>query len=317
MDNRERSASKQINALVQSIRKRVIRCNYDHEKDSRTLLKYLKQAQGLGDPSLECLIINVHGLMNMLSGHLDDALEQYQQNYENYRLIGDVEGMAVSMNNQAVSHRLKGDNEKSLQVSERGLDLVADFAEQIGAQEVKNRVFLLAAKLASLVALGRFDEVQPVFDDMVAMGEPADTADRLRYNRKMACTHRAKAEMELHQGRVDEAWVSVKRALELGQLLNLTDELAEIQMTQAHIALMGEDDSARAESFWEHAEETMGKLPETFSPGCMFAEEAHYLMHRGYHREARRFAQKANGFLNQIDTPEAAQMIRSLSTVLG
>ena len=317
MDKQADSAARQIRALVNSIRGRALRGHYEYEKDTRTVQKYRDQAHALNDPVLEAEVINVLAIMDSFSGYFNKAVEQLQQNYQICHQVGDIGGMVLSINNLAALHRKTGKVDEAMTFYDQGTQLVTEHADQVDKHEISSYPQLLAGKLISLVILGRYDEALPVFDEVEAMGEILDTTDRLGYSRTMNYAYRAKAEIELSQQQVDQAKATIERALELAQMLNLTFELAEVQLVQAHIALLGENNPAQADSFWKEAEDIVSTIAITFNTGCLLAEEARYLIRAGQHQKASHFARIATELLNQTRTPEVEQIIRSLSTMLA
>jgi tetratricopeptide (TPR) repeat protein len=255
--------------------------------------------------------------MHSFSGYFDNAVEQLQQNYELFRQLGEVGGMVLSINNLAALHRKMGRTDEAIVFYDQAVALVAENADQTERHAVSSYPQLLAGKLLTLVMLGRHEEAQQVFDEVDALGEILNTTDRLGYSRTMNYAYRGRAEIELRQGQVDDAKATIKRAQELAQMLNLTFELAEVHLVQAHIALLGENNAAEAEAFWKQAEDIASTIMITFNTGCLLAEEARYLIRAGQAQKARHFAGIATELLNQTRTPEVEQIIRSLSAMLA
>jgi hypothetical protein len=315
MESQGYSVARQIRALVNSARGRVLRGHYDFEKDTLTLQKYRYQARALNDPVLEAEAINVLAIMNIYSGHFNSALEQLWLNYDIYQQAGDVGGMVTSLNNLAAMHRRMADYTESIKLCDQGIDLASEFADRVEKHEIRNYGLLLTGKLTALVILHRYDEARHLFDELWAIADQLVQADRLAYARVMTYGHRGKAEVELVQGHLDEAKSAVKLALELAELLNLPLELSIIHFTQAHIALAGEQDEADA--FWQKAEEVMATMTLSINSGWLYAEEAQYLSHEGYHDKAQYFARKAVEQLKLTRTPEVEQIIQSLSAMVN
>lgn len=313
MEHESYSTARQIRALVSSVGRRALRGHYDYDKDMRTVQKYRDQAQALNDPALEAQIANVLAIMNSFSGFFNKAIEQHEQNLEIYRQTNDINGMVLSVNNLAAMHRKVGMAQEAMSYYDQGTQLVAEVAGQVEPHEISSFPQLLAGKLVTLVILGRYDEAQQVFDEVEAVGEKLDSGDRLTYSRTMTYAYRGRAEIELSQQQVDEAKATIKRALELAELLNLTFELAEVRLVQAHIAALGESNMGEAESFWKMAEEIVTTTPVTFNTGCLFAEESRYLRRAGQNLKADYFARIATDLLNKTPTPEVEQIIQSLS----
>jgi tetratricopeptide (TPR) repeat protein len=316
MANQDYSASEQIRALVNSVRGRVLRGHYEYEKDRRTAEKFRDQARALNDTTLETEVTNVLAIMDSFSGYFNSAVEQLQQNYEICHQVSDIGGMMLSMNNLAALHRKMGLTEEAMTFYDRGIQLVAEYAGQIEKHEISSYPQLLAGRLLTLVILGRHQEAQQAFDEVDALGEVLRSTDRLGYSRTMNYAYRGKAEIELSQQRIDGARAAIQRALELAQMLNLTFELAEVHLVQAHIALLGDNNPAEAERFWKRAEEIAATIMITFNTGCLLAEEARYLVRAGQRQKAAHFADIATELLNQTRTPEVEQVVRSLSAMV-
>jgi tetratricopeptide (TPR) repeat protein len=315
METQGYSESKQIRSLVESIFARVIRSKYDYDRDSRTLQKHLDRAHSIRDQLLAARIVNVHGLMDMFSGHFTDALEQFRQCFEMYQQAQDVGGMTASLNNQAVAHGKMGDDVEALRFYDQGIELADKYAGQIEKHEIMGYGFLLSGKLDTLVTLNQLEDSDQLFDDLWSIADQLVQNDRLNYARMMTIGHRGKAELELSRGEINEAKSALKLALELAELLNLPFGLAEIHLAQAHVACLGDGDGAAADVFWKSAEDVVSTINVPYT-GFMYAEEARYLIRRGQIQKARYFVRKATEILNQTRTPEVEQMIRSLSAML-
>lgn len=315
MGNENNSAARQIRALVNSVRRRALRGHYEYEKDCHTVEKYRDQAHALGDVALESEVNNVLAIMNSFSGYFNKAVAQLQQNYEISRQGNDLGGMLLAINNQAALHRKMGLVQEAMGYYDQGTQLVADHGAGIDKHDIISYPQLLGGKLLTLAMLGRHEEGLQVFDDLEAMSDVLLGRDRMGFSRTLNYAYRGRAEIELGQGKVAEAKVTVQRALELAQLVNLTFELAEVHLVQAHIALLGDDNPAEAEQYWKQAEDIAATIMITFNTGCLLAEEARYLTRVGHHQKAKHFARIATELLNQTRTPEVEQMIRALSAI--
>lgn len=310
------SASNQIRALAEALAERVFRGQYDDQKDGDTLRQFHNQAQTLDDRLLEAYVVNVHGVMNVCSGFFTEALEQFRYVHGIYEQANDVGGMATSINNQATIYGKMGDYHEALRLYDRGFQLAADYANQIEKHEIKNYGFLLIGKLTTLTVLDKLAGSDQLYDELWAIAEHLVRADRLVYARVMIYGYRGKSELELSRGQIDEATSAITLALELAQPLDLPYELAEIRLAQAHIALFGANDESAAESYWVMAEETLLTTDIEMNIGCLFAEEARYLLYRKRTDKARYFVKRAIDYLSRTPTPEVEQMIHALSAML-
>lgn len=316
MENQQYSVTKQIRSLVENLFARVLRGQYDYEKDSRELERLRDQAQTHDDPMLVARIINVNGVMNMYSGHLNNALEQFQKNYDIYREAQSIGGMTEAINNLALTHAMMGHHDQAVTVYDQGLDLANEFAGTMASHEIPNYGLILSGKLISQVALRRFEEARQTYDGLWNIASELVVVDRGTYARVMVEGYRGKAELDLDEGQVDEARSAIGLALELAQSLDLHFEVAKCRLVQAHIARLGDDDTDQADAFWQQAEALVSATPIAFNTGYVFAEEAQYLIHAGLDQEAEHFGQKAIDFLGKTQTPEVEQMIESLSAML-
>lgn len=317
MDSQGYSVTKQIRTLVEDLRARVIRGQFDFEREMSELNKYRDQVRDYDEPSLEERIVNTTALLYIFSGHFNTALELLWEGYEMSLRAKDVSGMAGALNSLAVVYDMMGKHSESIDMYTKGLKLADEFADQVQRHEIASYGLLLTGKLTTLVSLGRYDEAQPLFDQVWDIASELVAYNREAYARVMIYGYRGKAALDLDQGEVDEARSSIGMALELAQSLDLPFELAQVHFNQAHVALIGDGDSEQANGYWRKAEEILFETPVPINISYKFASEARYLFHAGYAKKAEYFAHLAIEVLNQIQTPEVEQIIAALSTIVA
>lgn len=310
MSENEHPTVKLIRRLTSSIFERIIRGQFDYDRDLQSLQKYQEQARQLGSQELEGLTMNYMAALNSLAGYLSEAQRLFTELFEFHREHGNTRGMATALNNRSVVFSTAGRYEEALDMYKQA-EALCD-AENEGMLPIYG--LILSGQLSTHRLLEHYDLIPHFFDRISEIGERLVATDRFTYARVMCAVYRNMAEYHLHLGDAEEAHGLARMAVDFAMGLDLTFELANVYFTQAHIALYRDDEQSRDEAAarWQQALDLLQVVQAPAQIGRAYLEEARYLERHGYRDYAQDFAQRAYNIFVQHDMAEDVELAQAL-----
>ncbi|MCB9453534.1 MAG: hypothetical protein H6672_19045 [Anaerolineaceae bacterium] len=289
-----------LTQVVTKIFQRIIRSEYDYDRDMQSLQDMLKRANKLNLPTLERRVLNCMAALNLMSGHLDQAEEAYQQLYQLHEAAGQEQMMVVPLSNLAVISRVQGDFTAALTVYDRGIKLLTDSIER----NIRAYLALSVGKIATLTHLFRFQDAKQLFQEISQQADKVVEIDALEYARIIVEAQICMVMVALHEGNTEEAEDFARQALERTEQLNLPVEQASATFALGRVALHTSEEN-NAKTFFEKGVSLLEATSPSVSVADAYLQEARLLDHLGHKDSANTFLSKAVAIFTQMGIEDA------------
>ena len=294
---------------VERLFERVIRGEYDYDRDIKNLERYLNVARKADCVELQASILNVVGVLNNVAGHVQRAIDTLWDVHTMYLDTGDMVQAAHTLSNLGFIQMNAGNYSGASSLFKEGM---AIFQPSDGYATYR---YLLSNQLHALLMLEDYAALDTLLVEAQEIATHITRDDAHQYARHMGGIYRIMAERELIHHNFDEARRYAGLARDLAEGSALTFELGHIYCTCAHIELAQTGNIAGAMIYWQELNDLFDKVHAPAHIGRNYLEEARYLLHHDFADEGRKFAERALAIFEQNAMVEDAALAHDLLAI--
>lgn len=288
---------------------RLIRGEYEYEKDMRTLQIYRERAQRLKSVFLEARMLSLTAILNSISGNVDTAITLL---YEAQALLGDnpdyLETRATLLYNLGYTHMNLGEFDKALEIFDNALDLIDTPEDYIGIAYT-----LYTGRMTTLVYAHRYDHAELEMINFNPLANRYLNESRRDFAKSMMSINQNQARILLARKQADKVRSHALMSRELAEQLKLPAELSEIYLTCARMERMTGDEEA-ARQYFLMADEQANQVHMPPDIARYLLSGARFLLEDDDLERAKYFAERALAVLEQLGAETGATLAREVIT---